>query len=139
MSRARTFTTNGIFVFFIALLIALVGCEKANTGDPTTGDDAYADVTGGGGTGSGGMTPGDPGEGDQGGETEYEAGQLTAGEWSDRTNWSFWTNLLTSNSNFFQAQTDWGFYTTERFTALVSFSNGAVCDATVTLNTTMSP
>lgn len=71
--------------------------------------------------------PGEPGE-EPGGPSEPpqpEAGQLTAGEWRDLDNWTFWLELMNSK-DWSDKQTHWGFYPTEKVSVEVAGTAKAV-------------
>ncbi len=61
-----------------------------------------------------------------------QAGQLTAGEWSDLENWDFWKKLVSEN---YQKQMEeyWGFYTLNRYSVLVENNGKPLVDADVVL------
>ena len=62
-----------------------------------------------------------------------ETGQITAGEWNDIENWSFWTDLLNENI-YFETQPYWNFYTQNRLAFQVNDTNSLpVNGALVTL------
>lgn len=52
------------------------------------------------------------------------AGVLTAGEWNDLRNWSFWGGLVTDTLKFASAPSVWGFYTDNRIAVKVICSDG---------------
>ncbi|MEI6021224.1 MAG: vWA domain-containing protein [Bacteroidota bacterium] len=61
------------------------------------------------------------------------AGVLTASEWNDLANWTFWTDLLGKNNNA-AMQSKWGFYTNNRISfQLTNGSHQALCDVKVDL------
>jgi hypothetical protein len=71
---------------------------------------------------------------DTGGSAAGEAGVLTAAEWSDLENWSFWNNLLSSNSNLKNASSEWSFYTNNRVSVIVQDNDrNAVVNAIVSI------
>jgi len=71
---------------------------------------------------------------DSGGSAAGEAGVLTAAEWSDLKNWSFWNNLLNSNSNLKNTSSEWSFYTNNRISVVVQDNDrNPVVNATVSL------
>lgn len=71
---------------------------------------------------------------DGGGSAAGEAGVLTAAEWNDLDNWSFWNNLLNSNANLKNTSSEWSFYTNNRVSVMVQDRDGnAVVNATVEL------
>lgn len=43
-----------------------------------------------------------------------QSNQLTAGEWNDLENWTFWKNLM-NNQEWSNQQQSWGFHTSKRF------------------------
>lgn len=63
---------------------------------------------------------------------EIKSGQLTAGEWSDLKNWSFWTNLL-NNQEWSDYQNRWQIYPIKRITVTARDGEKLVCDALVSL------
>ncbi len=65
-------------------------------------------------TESGGPSPSTPTE---------SAGQLTAGEWKDLDNWTFWENLM-KNEQFAQYQEHWGYHPQQRFSVKLSDEQG---------------
>ena len=75
------------------------------------GDYAYLSddmISPGGGSGNGG-----------------EAGVITAGEWNDLDNWSFWKDIINGqNQTFSQMATDWGFFTGRRYAVKVTDEGG---------------
>ena len=122
--------------FFPAILaflaaIVIISCSK-------TGGLEKADASGGvgysGGTGASGIGGGGGGTGggssNPGGGT---AGVITAGEWNDLDNWSFWKTQLERDT--IKTFPDvWGFYTNNRVTiTLTDASNKLVHDAIITL------
>ncbi len=48
-----------------------------------------------------------------------QAGQITAGEWNDLTNWDDWTSLLNDN-DYNSMQDRWGIHPTERYSVFVT-------------------
>lgn len=61
-----------------------------------------------------------------------EAGMITASEWNDLSNWSFWENLL-DNQEFSKMPNYWGFYTNNRLSVYVSNNEVPVVNAKVEL------
>lgn len=51
------------------------------------------------------------------------AGQLTAGEWKDLDNWTFWETLM-KNEQFAQYQEHWGYHPQQRFSVKLSDEQG---------------
>lgn len=61
------------------------------------------------------------------------SGQITAGEWSDLTNWQYW-NDLKNNQEFTEELTQWGFYLNHRLSFTVENKAGLpVIDAKLVL------
>lgn len=88
-------------ILLISIVFLSYSCDSFLDGDPLiSGDYDYT---------TGGM--GDPtGNGDG----EYEAGQITAGEWNDLENWDFFKNILNENE-YYGMQSYWEFYTNNKF------------------------
>jgi hypothetical protein len=61
-----------------------------------------------------------------------QPGIVTAGEWNDLENWSFWQNLG-QNSSFSLFEDDWGFYTQHRVELYVTDGEGPIRNAHVEL------
>lgn len=105
----------GKFIQFFGVLSALVvlnACSKSSIdkGTPQTSD----------------MSNGDNSQ-------SQNAGVLTASEWNDLGNWTFWTDLLGKNNNA-AMQSKWGFYTNNRISfQLTNGSHQALCDVKVDL------
>ncbi len=79
-------------ISFIVLALSLFVFSCTQEEISPVGGDKYSDFASdalGEGSGPGGSG----GDGGQGGNTQIEPGQITAGEWNDLLNWSFWTNL----------------------------------------------
>ncbi|MBT30589.1 MAG: hypothetical protein CMO01_13095 [Thalassobius sp.] len=113
----------------ILLFFVLFSCEEIDSdGDvsPSTDSEAYrldgAFSADGGGSGSGN------GDGEQ-----QEAGVITAGEWNDLDNWSFWESLVEKDT-FKNLYDYWGFYPENRYALTFSDKNLLpIVDATVKL------
>ncbi|MCX7920578.1 MAG: VWA domain-containing protein [Clostridia bacterium] len=63
---------------------------------------------------------------------EISAGQLTAGEWSDLSNWEFWLNIL-NTKEWSDYQNKWQLFPSQRHTVVVKDGNSFVNDAKVLL------
>lgn len=100
------------------------GSTDPSGGDPSGGSDTAGDSDGG---------PGDGGGGDGAGGEAPEPGQLTAGEWRDLDNWSYWLDLMQSGD--WQTYVDgWNFHTTQRFAVAVTSDEGvSLADVPVSL------
>ncbi|MDP4934877.1 MAG: VWA domain-containing protein, partial [Salibacteraceae bacterium] len=71
---------------------------------------------------------------DAGGSEAGEAGILTAAEWNDLENWSFWNNLMNSNTNLKNTSSEWSFYTNNRISVIVQDNDrNPMANATVSL------
>ena len=95
--------------------------------------------TGGSGGTAGGTEAGGSGgdTGGTGGSTSIPAGQLTAGEWNDLENWTFFEDLLVCPQSepptWCSAESTWQFEMNERFAVRVSNEGNPVRNAVVTL------
>ncbi len=66
------------------------------------------------------------------------AGKITAGEWNDLENWTFWNNLL-NEKTYAQKSEMWDFYTNNRVSVWVKDTEDkAVCNTKVTLKKAQS-
>jgi len=95
---------------------------------PDSADEEWASDSDEGGEGSGDEAPQTP---------EQKPGQLTAGEWSDLENWTFWQGLFgeQSQDEVGQYKTQWGINPENRFAVRVLVGEAAVVDAPVKLMT----
>ncbi len=94
-----------ILYSLLAVAMVATGCSKK-----------VADVSPGSASSSGGTGRGLPGNG--------QAGIITAGEWSDLDNWSFWLNLG-QKADFKGMPSYWSFYNNNRISVLVTNDIGA--------------
>lgn len=106
------------FKLFAVLLAAaaLAGCEMADfgmgeRGEPSYGGDSTGESSGGGGGGGGG----------QGGQGQ--AGVITAGEWCDPDNWSFWEELM-AGKDYGKMPAYWSFFHNNRVAVDVETDDG---------------
>ena len=60
------------------------------------------------------------------GDSTTQPGQMTAGEWNDLDNWSFWNDLL-SKEDYKQMPATWNFNTSNRISVLAINQNDAPC------------
>jgi hypothetical protein len=97
-----------ISILIIVLMLSLTGCS----GDSADG------VGSDGGPSSEGVLPGNGGE-----PGEIEPGVITAGEWNDLDNWSFWENLK-QGQDYGTMEPYWSFYTASRISVHVTSNNG---------------
>lgn len=65
-------------------------------------------------------------------QQEIQAGQITAGEWNDLSNWSFWESLNT-NSEFSQMSDYWKYQLNNRISVNVKYGSENIVDVPVTL------
>lgn len=114
--------TTKLFPFMTGILMLAsmtISCSKAEDGDI---DYLTSDLKGlsfsGLRNGEGGS-----GEGGQGGNTQ--AGIVTAGEWSDLKNWSFWSGQMLAGE-YAEKSDYWNFYTNNRIAIRVTDKNGKV-------------
>lgn len=71
--------------------------------------------------------------GKEGGGSQKEPGVITAGEWNDLDNWSFWNDLLTKD-NYKEMPAYWGFYPNNRISVeVLSSTSLPVVNASVVL------
>jgi hypothetical protein len=113
------------FPAILALIAAIVIISCSKTG--SLGDKLAADYAGGVGAGVAG------GGGGGGGNPGGSAGLLTAGEWNDLDNWSFW-KILMERDTIKTYPALWGFYSNNRVTInLTDASNQLVHDALISL------
>jgi hypothetical protein len=64
----------------------------------------------------------DSGLSDGGDGPDTSPGQVTAGEWNDLDNWSFWEDLM-NHEDYTLTQSHWGFYTQSRLAFEITNSN----------------
>ena len=94
------------------LVLALASCSKSSIekGTPQTSDIGASD-----------------------GPQTTNSGVITAAEWNDLQNWTFWNDVLNKNGNS-KMQSTWGFYTNNRFSVKLSSTDSkALCDVPVDL------
>jgi len=118
--------TINLFLAF-ALLLFFTSCEKGDDTStrPSAGnalDLSSSEFVGGS---SGGSS-----SGNGGGE---ESGLITAAEWNDLENWSYWTNIIETNEEFVSLPDTWGFYTYNRIAVHVNNNGSDLVDAEVEL------
>lgn len=117
------------FLSILLLLLLLSACSKREADDSydSTGfESALSDSSKGGsssGSAASGSSNNDP----------IPAGQITAGEWNDLDNWSFWSDLL-NNDTIAGFQDYWKFFPAQRYTVMVQDETGTpVADSPVQL------
>lgn len=117
------------YASILLFLLILVSCTEDGTfseTDTTDSPSSFASESSGG-------VPGD-GSGSDGGTDEPDrSGIVTAGEWNDLDNWSFWQNLL--NQEVADKLTvNWKFNTANRFSfKLTNASNQPLVDAIISV------
>lgn len=115
------------YLLLICLVLIIISCEKSEIADKATTESSEFYSTDGIGGGPG--TTEEP----NGGTGQYEPGQMTAGEWNDLQNWSFWLDLMQEN-DWHPMQAYWGFHTQDRYSIeIIDANNKAVVDAQVCL------
>lgn len=103
----------------LMLATMTISCSKVEEGDiDFTASDLSGLTFSGLRNGEGGS-----GEGGQGGNTQ--AGIVTAGEWSDLNNWSFWSGQMLAGE-YAEKSDYWNFYTNNRIAIRVTDKNGKV-------------
>lgn len=105
--------------------------DGADTFD-SEGGDGDGDDTGDSGAGDDGGGDGGDGDGTETG-VDPEPGQLTAGEWRDLDNWSFWRGLFAQGSAWADFDLMWGFDTSLRIPVVVQANDEPIADVAVTL------
>lgn len=101
---------NRNFIGSILIFLMVIGCSESLYDDDTSKESSFSELTGDG-SGSG-----------NGGNDTLQSGQITAGEWNDLKNWSFWINLQ-QHSEFNEATKNWTFFPFQRFCFLVTNNN----------------
>lgn len=93
-------------ILLVTILLFIAGCSNdISTSDDLLSSDVYGEASGG--------SP----EGGQG----NQSGLVSAGEWNDLNNWSFWNNLL-NGQEYSKNPEYWGFYTNNRISVSVKFN-----------------
>ena len=95
---------------------------------PTADGDFSFDSDGGSFSDAGGGSSGGSGNGGNG----NQAGLVTAGEWNDLENWSFWMDLL-EGETYGEKSAHWRFYTQNRVAVVVKNGDAPVINANVAL------
>ena len=116
----------------LCFLLVLSSCEEDIDGDIASTADGYHRAEGAfsldAGGSSGGSSTGVNGNGE-----ETEAGVITAGEWNDLENWSFWNSIIEKDT-FSKAKSFWGFFPENRYAFSFADKNLLpIVDATVKL------
>jgi hypothetical protein len=62
------------------------------------------------------------GVGSSSNDFEAEEGTLTAGNWKDLSEWTFWQSLM-QKAMFFDYQNFWGFYPNQRYSVVLTDKN----------------
>lgn len=109
---------------FALVAIVLTSCAYEDGKlDSTSPEGAYIDALGGSGSSGGGNGTG-----------QAQAGVITAGEWNDLSNWSFWNELI-QKDDYKRMPGYWGFFLNNRVSVQVLSENDEkpVIDAEVTL------
>jgi hypothetical protein len=121
----------------LGLLAVSLSTLAACSDDGVTSEDDFGEVGEDGyevGAGDEGLSGGDSGGGGGGtDEGDTEPGQLTAGEWRDLDNWSFWRGLFAQGSTWADYDSMWGFETSLRIPVLVQTNDEPIADVAVSL------
>ncbi len=72
------------------------------------------------------------GEGNNTGNSQDSSGLITAGEWNDLDNWTFWNNLI-GGQDYADKSDYWTIYTNNRISVLVKTGNSPVANVKVEL------
>ena len=103
--------------FFLLLLLSISLSSCTEDGALSGTEEAYADDGFASSDTGGGSSGGGSGDGSQ-----DNSGIVTAGEWNDLTNWSFWQNLL-NQEEADTFTTNWKFNTANRFSFQLTDAN----------------
>jgi hypothetical protein len=103
-------------IFAVLILLACFGSCSKDEGDLGSGD--YLTSTGESGSSVNNQ--------------QGQAGQVTAGEWNDLSNWEFWNNLF-NNQEFSGMSAYWNFYTNNRISVVVNNQGNPFVNAKVEL------
>jgi len=115
---------NTVIFAVLILLVSFGSCSKDEFGDPTGDYLSKSGLTGESGT------TGDPSS--TGNDNQEQAGLVTAAEWNDLDNWSFWNNLL-NEQEFSVMPAYWDFYTNNRISVVVNNQGNPFVNAKVEL------
>ena len=111
-----------ILSLFVVILFAFNACDEVvdedMAGDKTGGESMYLMD----GVDGGAVTGGGSGNGDST-QVDIAAGQITAGEWNDLANWTFWVNLG-QNEDYKGMPVYWEYDISTRISAIVKTSSG---------------
>jgi hypothetical protein len=112
-----------ISLFFIAIALLFFACEKESLSTDeraSEGLGTYASDSAGGAAGGS-----DAGGGSgQAGDSTLQAGQLTAGEWNDLENWSFWQELMVNDTHQLYLS-DWGYFDIRPIRIKLDYADGS--------------
>lgn len=109
------------YILFISSIVFLFSCSSDDNyiGEST---DIYS-----------GTDLGDDSSIDGNGNSQFEAGVITAAEWNDLDNWEFWQNLI-QNNEYYSYLNYWEMYPTQRYEVkLLDSDNTPLVDASVAL------
>jgi hypothetical protein len=118
--------------FLLGIFLFLSACD----GDESSisDEDASRSPEGHYGMSDGGSSTGSGGEGGEGGDHgnggEDHAGVVTAAEWNDLDNWTFWEGLL-NGQDFSEMPEYWGVYTNNRMAFQVNGTGGPLVNAKI--------
>jgi hypothetical protein len=120
------FSKNYLLLLFLISFIFSCESDMVDMGDATSdGSAEYASLHGGAKNPSGGEGPG--------GNINIQPGQITAGEWKDLDNWSFWQSVL-AKEDYSKMPGYWSFHLNQRYSVeLKDGSGNPHQDMTITL------
>ena len=90
--------------------------DEKDSAEKSGGDYAYSLSDGGGGSGESGGS-------NNGGNEQSQPGVITAGEWNDLDNWTFWNKII-ADSTYNSMPEYWKFYNNNRVSVKVLMENG---------------
>lgn len=123
MQKADMAMKKTLYAGICIWALIATGCQKTADGPvPTTSKAGtasadYLSAGSGGSSAGGGSTVTSP---------PAPAGLITAGEWNDLTNWSFWLNLL-NNNEYDAYQNRWNLYPNSRLSCFIRDAAGQPC------------
>lgn len=114
------------FAFFLS---GIIGCSKSDDASPKRAEESPGLFSTADSDGLGETT--DP-NGENTGNSAV-AGQITAGEWNDQSNWDFWLNII-DQDEYKTSLESWGIFPKHRFSVVLSTTHDEILvDAKVTL------
>lgn len=109
-------------LFALGMLVSLAACQSGDM-KPTTSGSAYDLGASSSAYAGSGAAPGPVSGNGQSNVPAPKAGVITAGEWSDLANWSYWQNLL-QKEDWSKFCTTWQLLPTDRYSCVIMSANG---------------